>query len=97
MVHPVEGFEPCLDCHGLAGPVPFPANHQDFTLETCQVCHAMDEPRTAPGFIQHSTVKREECDRCHEPNLLPPNHQVAEFSNQECLWCHLAEQVNDGG
>lgn len=92
MGHPVEEFEDCMVCHDLDGPVPFPPNHQEFTVETCQVCHALEgEPRVAPGFIQHSIVERERCDQCHEPDLLPSNHHDVDFSNRDCLLCHLVE------
>jgi hypothetical protein len=37
--HPVEGREDCLLCHSLDGIKPFPANHEDRSVEKCQNCH----------------------------------------------------------
>jgi hypothetical protein len=93
LAHPVEGFDDCFQCHALDGPVPFPPNHQDFSAETCLVCHAVEDGvlREVPGYIKHSIIERERCNTCHEPDLLPDNHQAVDFSNRECLLCHLVE------
>jgi cytochrome b subunit of formate dehydrogenase len=93
LAHPVEEFEDCFRCHAVTGPVPFPPNHESFALETCLVCHVTKggDLRVAPGFIKHSIIERERCSQCHEVDLLPANHQGVDFSNRDCVLCHLVE------
>jgi nitrate/TMAO reductase-like tetraheme cytochrome c subunit len=43
ILHPVEGREDCLLCHSLDGIKPFPANHEDRSVEKCQNCHKPKE------------------------------------------------------
>jgi hypothetical protein len=87
--HPLGGREECQECHGLAGPLPYPADHERFTLADCQVCHAFDRDKPAPEPVSHSLVEREQCKSCHEVDLLPESHQEADFSNRQCLVCHI--------
>jgi len=41
--HTLEGREDCLFCHNLDGIKPFPANHEDRTVDKCQACHKPKE------------------------------------------------------
>lgn len=41
--HTLEGREDCLFCHSLNGIKPFPANHEDRSVEKCQNCHKPEE------------------------------------------------------
>jgi len=90
--HPIPGREDCAECHAPDGPVPNPPDHEDYTLETCQVCHATEEEASSvPNPITHKLEGREECSLCHELDLLPDSHQEAEFSDRDCLLCHIPE------
>jgi hypothetical protein len=37
--HTLEGREDCLACHDLEGMVPFPEDHEERKVSTCQACH----------------------------------------------------------
>jgi formate dehydrogenase gamma subunit len=86
--HPLGGREECFECHGADGPVPNPANHGDYELKSCQVCHDPLVDKLGPGPITHKLVERAECSRCHELDLLPESHGQAAFKDRECLLCH---------
>jgi hypothetical protein len=37
--HAVEDMSDCLACHGTSGVRPAPVTHEDFTVESCLLCH----------------------------------------------------------
>jgi hypothetical protein len=91
--HPIEGQEECRTCHGPQGPLPYPANHQNFDLSMCQVCHATDKGQTLPPPpIKHSLVEREQCTECHALDLQPESHRALDFNDRTCLVCHIIEE-----
>lgn len=90
--HPIEGREDCLLCHAADGPVPNPPSHENYTVETCQVCHSIEVANPLPPVVSHKLEGREDCSRCHKVDLQPMSHQEAGFSDQQCLVCHSMER-----
>jgi hypothetical protein len=39
ITHAVIGYQNCVDCHGLDGPVPFPLDHFGYANAVCTGCH----------------------------------------------------------
>ena len=90
--HPIQGREDCLFCHATDGLVPNPPSHENYTVETCQVCHSTEAENPIPARISHRIERREECQRCHDEDLQPASHLEVDFSDQDCLLCHLPEE-----
>lgn len=101
--HPIAGHEDCLSCHGPGQAIPFPADHQGRTNDTCTACH-QESPAVAATAtvtvtqaipaIPHTLVGREDCLSCHGPNgaiPFPPDHQGR--TNDQCLDCHQPAQA----
>jgi mono/diheme cytochrome c family protein len=58
---------------------------------TCLVCHVSEgEQGVLPLPVAHSVEGRDDCLACHALDLLPESHQVAPFTNEDCLLCHPA-------
>ncbi|MEE8390610.1 MAG: cytochrome b/b6 domain-containing protein, partial [Anaerolineae bacterium] len=94
--HPLEGREDCLLCHAADAVSPFPADHVDWLVSTCQVCHAIEgEVGVLPPPVKHSVVGRDDCLLCHAVDLLPESHQAAQFTSEECLLCHPTDSAAD--
>jgi cytochrome b subunit of formate dehydrogenase len=91
--HPLEGREDCMMCHAATAAVPFPANHANFPLSTCLVCHSTQGVGPLPAPIQHSLEGRDECLTCHALDLLPASHQSAKFTSKDCLLCHAPQET----
>ncbi len=94
--HPTEGaMEKCLLCHALEAKNPFPENHANWPESTCLGCHAPagQEPPLASPPITHPVEGQENCLQCHPLGNLPENHQEAEFTNRECLFCHSTQEA----
>lgn len=86
--HPLGGREDCFECHAADGPIPNPADHADYDLSTCEVCHSTVSEKSGPAPIRHKLEGRERCSKCHELDVQPESHWEADFSDQECLLCH---------
>lgn len=93
ITHDLAGREDCLLCHGPEAFSPFPANHADYPLSTCLVCHSADGENPPPATIKHSIEGREDCLLCHAIDLLPESHQAAGFSSGDCLLCHASGEA----
>jgi cytochrome b subunit of formate dehydrogenase len=41
IAHPIEGatYQDCTTCHGMGQVKPYPANHTNFTTDSCTMCH----------------------------------------------------------
>jgi mono/diheme cytochrome c family protein len=84
--HPIEGYENCVDCHGLAGPVPYPDNHLGWPNESCTQCHvpAAPAPAAAVGVTPPPALEV-------AGDLTPQQQQVergATVYGAECAQCH---------
>jgi hypothetical protein len=101
--HPLEGREDCLMCHDTGQVVPFPADHEGRTTETCLTCHQPSEaaevpttaaPTTAVAAIPavpHPLEGREDCLMCHDTGQVvpfPADHEGRD--SESCLGCHQA-------
>jgi hypothetical protein len=94
-------YKDCTACHGQGKPVPAPASHASYALDTCTGCHQLG-PETLPGPvptvqpgmpkpIPHGIVKAiyQDCTACHgldKPVPYPENH--AAFPVSTCAGCH---------
>ncbi len=87
--HSLGGREDCLVCHALDAVLPFPEDHADRAVSTCQICHVMEgEESVFPLPVKHSIVEREDCIFCHTVDLLPESHQAAQLGSEDCSLCH---------
>ena len=86
ITHPLGGREECLECHAADGPLPYPENHQDFSVPTCTICHSTEQENPPPLLMEHKL--RSNCLRCHEVDTIPESHAVANFTNEDCALCH---------
>ena len=89
--HPSEGLEACRECHTLEGDHATLADHEDFTEETCQACHAF---QFAPGIL-HPVAGREECLECHGEGGAAqfPYDTHHTFVESQCRTCHAPEDA----
>jgi hypothetical protein len=39
--HPIEEYEQCAECHGLAGMAPYPLKHLGWNNRSCVECHLL--------------------------------------------------------
>ncbi|MCK6624822.1 MAG: cytochrome b/b6 domain-containing protein [Anaerolineae bacterium] len=88
ITHPLGGREDCQECHALAGPLPYPENHDGWPVSSCTVCHSTEQENPPPPPVEHKLQGREDCLKCHELDTLPESHQAADFTNDNCLICH---------
>ena len=86
--HPDLHSEGCLTCHGTTSQSPFPADHKDYSIETCPKCHEKYTPKPIP----HPIAGREQCFLCHKegpgPTAIPEDHQGRKET--QCILCHAA-------
>ena len=67
ITHKLERHEFCLDCHGVDGRVPSPANHAKYeTEDLCLFCHVPEEGEAAVPALP-DPVTPDFCLGCHGP------------------------------
>ena len=91
--HPVEGGEDCLACHDRGQIVPFPADHEGRTNESCTTCHQPGKVGEMPS-VPHDLEGREDCLACHDTGQVvpfPADHDGR--GNETCVVCHKAGEA----
>jgi hypothetical protein len=48
ITHAVFGYQNCINCHGLDGPVPYPPDHLGYANAVCTGCHVPTGVDTPP-------------------------------------------------
>lgn len=87
--HPIEGYENCVDCHGLAGPVPYPTSHLGWPNESCTQCHVPAVPEEAAPVADDGVTPPPALEVADD--LTPQQQQVergAAVYQAECAHCH---------
>jgi cytochrome b subunit of formate dehydrogenase len=91
-LHPIEGHEACLACHGQGQVAEFGLDtHEGRADADCQTCH--DPAGVAVSLVLHPTEGHEDCLMCHGSEAFKPypaNHEG--WGNEFCLLCHIASQ-----
>ncbi len=103
--HGKDGFEKCLDCHGLQGMIPEPANHAAFTVDTCASCHSYAEATPQTGEPEEEADSSSTCGKCHgelTSQYIDSVHGKAliEENNADvpsCTVCHTSHTEQDAG
>jgi hypothetical protein len=90
ILHPVEGHDACLDCHGEGQVAQLTlAVHAGRDETTCQTCHEVGGVMPLP--ILHSLDGRADCVVCHGSTAFQPYPESHEgWGNDLCLLCHEA-------
>jgi mono/diheme cytochrome c family protein len=87
--HPIEGFENCVDCHGLTGPVPYPMSHLGWPNESCTQCHVPAVPEEAAPRADDGVTPPPALEVAGD--LTPQQQQIDRGSTvylAECAHCH---------
>ena len=95
ILHPVEGHELGLDCHGEGQVAEFTLDtHRGRDDASCQTCH--DPAGVVPLMMPHGVEDHEDCLMCHGPEAFAPYPETHEGWGNEtesaCVLCHPTGQ-----
>lgn len=86
ILHPVEGWRRCLNCHTNTDLGRLPPGHDGIAEEECLNCHKTAE--TGPAITQpHAVLHDQHCLDCHGSVAHLPT-TMASAKESDCVLCH---------